>query len=221
MGKVMVLGKAEKKVAPDSCDIIITIESKKNTTALAAKENNVLCEKLLSKLQDIGMDLQKIEIVEDEVSQDRDYHSEKITYKAQKRIRVRTTADTSVINTIKSLMENDMTGVSYRMNYSVSNEMEIRRQLMKEAVMESRRKADFLAESIGSKIIGVDSANLTGREDVYDVAENEEIENASESEGVFPYLCGAGSTYPLSDNLKPEEIKLDAEVKIVWLLSSD
>ena len=30
-----------------------------------------------------------------------------------------------------------------------------------------------------------------------------------------------GSGYPLSDNLKPEEIELKAQVRIVWLLSSD
>ena len=120
-------------------------------------------------------------------------------------------------------MEEGINGISYNLSYSVSNEADIRKQLMKDAISDSRRKADFLAESIGSRIIGVDSANLTGREDVYDVAEDEEMEEIGEHARNLPCygFGGKASGYPLSDNLKPEEIKLEAEVKIVWLLSSD
>ena len=128
-----------------------------------------------------------------------------------------------MINTIKSVIEDGVTGISYNISYSVSNETAIRKQLMKEAITDSRRKADFLAETIGSKIVGVDSANLTGNEDVYDVAEDKEIEEVFEHQRVFSgyEALASGGAYPLSDNLKPEKIELEAEVKIVWLLSTD
>lgn len=226
MGKVLVMGKAEKKVAPDSCDITITVESRKNTSATAAKEISVLCEQLLAKLQKIGLELKKIEITNDNLSVEREYRTEKTLYQARKSIRIHTPSDSSVINTIKSVLEEGITGVSYSLAYLVSNEADVRKQLMKEAIKDSRRKADFLAESIGAKIIGVESANLTGNEDVYDVAEDDDFEE--NNEGAVPAfmrtmkcLGSAGSAYPLSDNLKPEEIEMEAHVKIVWLLSSD
>lgn len=225
MGKVLVLGKAEKKIAPDSCDITITIESRKNASATAAKEISVLCEQLLSKLQKIGLDLKKIEITNDILSVEREYRTEKTLYQARKSIQIHTSSDSSVINTIKSVLEDGLTGVSYNLSYSVSNEADVRKQLMKEAIMDSRRKAVFLAESIGTKIIGVDSANLTGNEDVYDVAEDDDFEeNCERVYGAVPAFLrmkATGSAYPLSDNLKPEDIELEAQVRIVWLLSSD
>lgn len=226
MGKVLVLGKAEKKVVPDSCDITITIESRKNTSATAVKEAGVLCEQLLSKLQTIGLNLKEIEITQDYLSTDKDYKSEKISYHTNKSIRIHTSSDSSVINMIKNILEDGIKGISYSISYSISNEADVRKQLMKAAIMDSRQKADFLAESIGEKIIGVDSANLTGNKDVYDIAKDEDIEECCER--VYEHLptlmetmTGLGSAYPLSDNLKPEEITLDAQVRIVWLLSSD
>jgi len=220
MGKVLVLGKAEKKIAPDSCDITITIESRKNTSAAALKEASVLCEQLLSKIQHIGLDLKKIDISHDSLSFESDYRSDKKYYQALKRILIHTSSDTSSINTIKSIMEEGVNGISYHLRYSIADEADIRKQLMKEAIMDSRRKADFLAESTGNRIIGVDSANLTENEDVYDVSKDDEMEDWCEHERVVP-CCAAGSAYPLSDNLKPEEIELEAQVRIVWLLSSD
>lgn len=221
MGKVLVLGKAEKKIAPDSCDITITLETKKNTSAAAAREISVMSEKLLSKLQNIGLDLKKIEIIQDSLSSESEYRSDKMYFQAKKKIQIQTSAESSTVNTIKTVVEDEIYGVTYNITYFVSKESEIRKQLMKEAIMDSRKKADFLAESLGIKIVGVDSANLTGIEDVYDVSEDDETEVLYERERMALLCSGAGSAYPLSDNLKPEEIELDAEVKIVWLLSSD
>ena len=88
MGKVLVLGRAEKKIRPDCCNITITIETKKYTSAMAVKEISDLCEQLLSKLQAVGLNPNEIEIIQDSLSTDREYKSEKLTYQAKKRIKI-------------------------------------------------------------------------------------------------------------------------------------
>ena len=118
-----------------------------------------------------------------------------------------------LVNTIRSIIESGFEDVSFTTLYSVSNETELNQQLLKEPISDSRNKADFLASSMGLRITGVDSANLSGDEDVYDLAKDED-----EEEDRVCYMRKCASAYPLSDKLKPNKVELSAEVKIVWLI---
>lgn len=210
MGKIMVVGKAEREYAPDYCSVKLEVEVVRKTASEASIVSSEQCEQLLSKLQELGIKPETVEIHSDRVDKRSDYHSNEISYESTKSLWLHLPADMHLINNIRAIIETGFEDVSFTTVYSVSNETELTKQLLKEAIADSRAKADFLATSMDLQITGIDSANLSGDEDVYDLCEDEEEEE-------HVYYCRAMGR-PLSDNLKPNKIELKSEVKVVWLV---
>lgn len=205
MGKIMVIGRAERDYAPDRCTLNLEIKATGDTAGKASFTSSEECEKLLSKLVPLGIKPEDVEIYKDQI--ERDYRSKGYTYDSQKFLRIDIPANMSLVNSVRNVIESGFKGVSFRANYSVSNEAELKRQLLKEAIADSRRKAGFLAESMGISVTGIDTANLAGIDDIYDLTD--------EPSDVRSY--GGLDCLALSDQLKPEKVTLSAQVKIVWL----
>ena len=212
MGKIMVVGKAEREYEANECSINLEIEVSRQTSSEASKVSSEQCEALLSKLQDeLGINPSSIEIHYDRIDKRSSYKSNEISYESKKSLWLHIPADMKLVNAIRHIIETGFDDVSFTALYSVSNEAALNKELFKEAIADSRAKADFLAESMGLKITGIDSANLSGDEDVYDLTE-EPVE-------IVRYLMSAAGASSLSDQLKPNQVELSAEVKIVWLVS--
>ena len=212
MGKIMVVGKAEREYEANECSINLEIEVSRQTSSEASKVSSEQCEALLSKLQDeLGINPSSVEIHYDRIDKRSSYNSNEISYESKKSLWLHIPADMKLVNAIRHIIETEFDDVSFTALYSVSNEAVLNKELFKEAIADSRAKADFLAESMGLKITGIDSANLSGDEDVYDLTE-EPVE-------IVRYLMSAAGASSLSDQLKPNQVELSAEVKIVWLVS--
>lgn len=212
MGKIMVVGKAEREYEANECSINLEIEVSRQTSSEASKVSSEQCEALLSKLQDeLGINPSSIEIHYDRIDKRSSYKSNEISYESKKSFWLHIPADMKLVNAIRHIIETGFDDVSFTALYSVSNEAALNKELFKEAIADSRAKADFLAESMGLKITGIDSANLSGDEDVYDLTE-EPVE-------IVRYKMSAAGASSLSDQLKPNQVELSAEVKIVWLVS--
>ena len=212
MGKIMVVGKAEREYEANECSINLEIEVSRQTSSEASKVSSEQCEALLSKLQDeLGINPSSVEIHYDRIDKRSSYNSNEISYESKKSLWLHIPADMKLVNAIRHIIETGFDDVSFTALYSVSNEAVLNKELFKEAIADSRAKADFLAESMGLKITGIDSANLSGDEDVYDLTE-EPVE-------IVRYLMSAAGASSLSDQLKPNQVELSAEVKIVWLVS--
>lgn len=212
MGKIMVVGKAEREYEANECSINLEIEVSRQTSSEASKVSSEQCEALLSKLQDeLGINPSSIEIHYDRIDKRSSYKSNEISYESKKSLWLHISADMKLVNAIRHIIETGFDDVSFTALYSVSNEAALNKELFKEAIADSRAKADFLAESMGLKITGIDSANLSGDEDVYDLTE-EPVE-------IVRYKMSAAGASSLSDQLKPNQVELSAKVKIVWLVS--
>ena len=212
MGKIMVVGKAEREYEANECSINLEIEVSRQTSSEASKVSSEQCEALLSKLQDeLGINPSSVEIHYDRIDKRSSYKSNEISYESKKSLWLHIPADMKLVNAIRHIIETGFDDVSFTALYSVSNEAALNKELFKEAIADSRAKADFLAESMGLKITGIDSANLSGDEDVYDLTE-EPVE-------IVRYKMSAAGASSLSDQLKPNQVELSAEVKIVWLVS--
>ena len=212
MGKIMVVGKAEREYEANECSINLEIEVSRQTSSEASKISSEQCELLLSKLQDeLGINPRSVEIHYDRIDKKSSYNSNDISYESKKSLWLYIPADMKLVNAIRHIIETGFEDVSFTSMYSVSNEAALKKELFKEAIADSKAKADFLAESMGLKITGIDSANLSGDDDVYDLTE-EPVE-------IVHYRMSAAGSSTLSDQLKPNQVKLSAEVKIVWLVS--
>ena len=118
----------------------------------------------------------------------------------------------SLVNDIRSIIENGYDDISFSTLYRVSNEAFLNKIVLKDAIEDSRKKAELLAESMGTRIIGIETANLSGDNDVYDLTKDEE-----DNEPEVYYMTRNTKSERLSDKLKPNNIPIRQEVKIVWL----
>ena len=213
MGKIMVVGRAEKDYTADQCDLILGISVSRKTAAEASKISTEQCEQLLEKLKALGIEPASIEIGQDSIEKRSSYNSNEISYESEKKLCLRTAADMRMINTVRNVIESGFEDISFKTHFSVSNETALNKELLMAAIADSRAKATLLAGTMGHEIVGIESANLSGDDDVYDVADEEE-------ERLIRYKndYGAGDIIGLSDLLTPEKVSLSAYVKIVWLL---
>ena len=214
MGKIMVIGKAEKEYTADLCDVFLEIEVSRKTSVEASRASTKQCEQLLKELKELGIDPSEIEISWDSIEKRSSYNSNEISYESKKCLDLRIPADMKLINSIRDIIETGFEDVSFGTRFAVSNEAELKRDLLKEAISDSRSKAKLLADSMDLKIVGIDSANLSGDDDVYDLTDEEQADLVR-----YKRCYGAGDIHMLTDLLTPDKVEIDAEVKIVWLLS--
>ena len=213
MGKIMVVGRVEREYVPDMCGINLGIEITRKTASEASIVSSEQCEQILSKLQnDLGIEPNLIRIAADIITKNSRYHSDEIRYESKKSLRLYTPADMKIVNAIRALIETGFEDVTFVTKYTISNESELHKELLKEAIADSRSKAELLAESMGLKISGIDSADLSGDGDVYDLTEEDETEYGG------MYCADELNVRVLSDQIEPEHITLGAIVKVVWLV---
>ena len=163
--------------------------------------------------------LEDIVITEDSVRQDREYgyrgsddSSKESLYEAKREIRLTVPAEQKILNIIRDIVENGYKNITFSEKFIISDEPAYLKELQKEAVEDSRRRAEYFAEMMGQKIVGIDSANLSDGDDYDDPIEPDR----------FYRKCMADSSQrPLSDKLAIEPLQLEAEVNIVWLIDND
>ncbi len=222
MGKIKIIGKAKREYQPDQCEINLTLNARKRTSDVSSKQVNDQMEKLLAAFVDIGIQPENIVITTDKALplselrfQGSDESPKEFLYEAARGIRLTVSPDQRIINIIRDITEDGFKNISFSRTYKVSNEIALRKELLKEAIADSKAQALFLAESMGQRIVGVETANLSGREEFSDSWESEIEKTMRNLRGCSP------SQRPLSDKLKADTIELSAEVNIVWLIDSD
>ncbi len=221
MGKIRIVGKAEHEYQPDLCFVYLKIITRKRSADLASKSTNNQCENLLSDLVEKGFELKDILITEDSVRPQDEYGYDRRSedsikdylYEAKREIRLTVPANQRILNIIRDITENGYKNFSVSTTFSISNERELHRELLKEAIADSRSQAEYFSGLMGQKIIGIETANLSDGDDYDDPIEPVRLYRRC--------LYDGASQRPLSDNLGIEKLKLEAEVNIIWLIDND
>ena len=210
MGKITVSGKEEREYEADQCNITLIVESTRETAAKASKDCSEQCEKLLSVMKKTGITPDQFELKSDKIEDDRSYSKYAPSYKSTRKIILKTVSDMKTINMVREVIETGFENISYDVSFSVSYENEIRKTLLKEAISKSRDKAEQLAESIGSRIIGIESANLNRYYPDFPT-----LDDLLDFKPIISPIYGREA---LSNELKRSRITLSEEVTITWLL---
>ena len=151
MGKLNIIGKAEKQVPCNAMEIFLTFSTYEATAARAAEKIMQNCDDFLTMLQKNHADISDISI--EEVSTEKSY-AKKTEYYAVRKIKLRFDFDMSLLNQFDIWTQQAQYDVTLESNFYLSNLAEIRKELLKEAVEDSRQKAEMLAEMMGQKITG-------------------------------------------------------------------
>ena len=208
MAKIKVNGAAEHEYQADQCEVTLTVQTRKDTSDKASKSVSKLVEAILERLGQLGIKPEDIQVISDNISERSRYDSDDTSYKSERSICFCIPADVKAVNLIREIIEDGFEDVALDTKYFLSNEKEVLRRLLKEAVEDSRARADVFAHAAGKEIVGIHTANVDG-------ADCDEIWEERER-GI---LMKEASSYELSDRMKPEKITLNAEVSITWIMA--
>lgn len=163
MGEIEVKGFAERKVPYDVISLYITFCDKSMDAANASQKVLLECEKFLDILEKDGININNIKIVEDSVN--RNGFSDEIQYDAIRKIKMEFGFDMEIVNHIRQILMIEKMHIEIYTEYEVSNLSEIHKELMKMAMIDSKNKAETLAEVLGQRVVGIINASKDGIKD--------------------------------------------------------
>ena len=212
MGNLKIRGYARRKVEADLMEVIIAILAEGESSAIALKKGKKETEKILRLLKNLGIDLSKVSMRHEEVKGFNCYRDDD-TIDFQKGITFMTSVDLRLVDKISRGIIVEEIDATYDIRYRLSNTEEISKQVLQEALLDSKRKAEEMAEVLGLKIVGVEVAKC----DQY----IDDVEGGLKEKGVkyFPgsYSCD-GEFESLETELSPGTINIEKSIDVSWIV---
>ena len=216
MGKIKVIGTAQRNVPYDVMNITITFNSWEKTPSAALSHVDEQCERFLSLLKEDGFDIHKLRMSDTKLSQDRvknddddDEENEWLRLEATANIDIKISVkyDMSVLNHIKEILKKENFDADLSIYNYISNILDIHKELLKEAIEDSKAKAEIIASTMNQKIIGIAKV-LFG--DKYGRIETEE--------DFFEEHVHALRGSSLSDELSADTQTIKECVEVDWII---
>lgn len=161
MGVLKVIGKARKEVTCDIMLIVLKFKSFEKNTSQALDEVLSQCDRFLEVLESEGVNIDNICIKRNNLSQDMEDDEPEV--EAERGMELRLPFDMPFLNTLSEIIREHDFKVEIDVSFKLSNMIEVHNQLLKDAVMDSKRKAEMIAEAMGQKVIGIEELNAGDR----------------------------------------------------------
>lgn len=173
-------GTAFKKISPDKVSITLGVETQEKTAKEATAKNAALMNAIIGSLKELGLATNEIStsyynvypvyeyppvIYEEKIVPPRPESPILVGYRVTNTIIITTSASADVGSMIDAAIDagaNQVQGVSYFVSEDVQRQMN--RQLIEQAVLDAKAKAENALSPLNMQIVGVKSINLN---DVY------------------------------------------------------
>ena len=205
MGKLSIIGNAERTILCDVMEIYLTFSTWESTSALAAERVMQNCDKVLTILQEKDFDISKISLEHYEIKKEKNYDTHQVQFHSERKIKLILSYNMKVLNVFDMWIQKQPYEVNITTNFLVSNLAEIKKEILKEAVNDSREKAELLTETMNQKITGIEEVKI--RNSVRPRCKKMEMEE------IFSVLDSAPS---VSDALSAPEQHEEETVEVVW-----
>ena len=212
MGKLIIKGEANRKAEADTAKLTITFYAREKTAAQAVVGVMKNCESFLDTLKKWGMDISKLRMENDDI--DRNRYDKETYATAKRKISFVSKRDMKFQNDIMQLIQKNEIDAELSVSYTNSKLQKIHEKLLKEAVENSRRKAELIASTTGQKIIGIDSVRTENTTGFYN-DDDDEFEDDFEDDCIRK-CCSVPKL--LSDELGAPEQRISKSVDVVWLM---
>ncbi len=206
MGTIRVSGYAEKRVNADQTVYNITFLSKDVKSSAALDSVKKQCDAFLEKVSETGIDIARIHLDKDGVNENSYYESKAKT--SRRVISFRTGFDPKINNRIIEIISQLNLNVEISTEYVLSGWEEIHEELIKKAVMDSKRKAELIAEANGQKVKYISSVS----DEMYD-DEREDYEGCGLAEPKCEIIGNS-----LSDKLCARELVETETLYVTWAI---
>ena len=143
MGKLYVNGRAKQELNADMVNINLRFEARDENSTRALYIVTEQCEQFLGKLKKAGFNLDQVRLADDEVSQDR-YDEERL-YIASRSVEFDMPFEIKNYNAILDMIRKEQYEINLSTNYYLSNNDEVKEQLVQEAVVDSQKRAEQIA----------------------------------------------------------------------------
>ena len=208
-------GQAKRNVNYDIAVVSITFTEKGENSYLASKAVMRECEQFFEKLDVDGITSSNAVLGDDSVSEDRYADSSKVI--ANRKVEFRIAFNMEVINRIRQIIDENEYSTRFHIEYELSNEDQMTRhqarnkkeELLKEALLDSKKKAEDLAEALNMTVIGVKSveaySKLNGR-----------TEGIACERSICDYM--GVPQFSHSNKLQAKEKELSESIEVKWNL---
>lgn len=209
MGKLKVVGKARKEFTCDIMYIKLSFKAWGEDTSQAIATSMSQCDLFLEILEKQGIDINMIHMSNADVSQE--MYEDKLEISAEREIELRMPFDMNVINRLSEIIKENQFKVDMDISFKLTNMLEVHEQLLKEAVLDSKKKAEMLASAMGQKVIGIETLNAADRYNSYDSEEKAYYD-------LFTYKLSASTKKSISNRLKAPLVTEYENVEVEWLI---
>ena len=209
MGTLKVVGKARKEFTCDIMYIKLSFKVWGDDTAQAIETSMSQCDLFLDLLEKQGIDINLIHMSNADISQD--MYDDKLEISAEREIELRMPFDMNVINRLSEIIKENQLKVDMDISFKLTNILEVHEQLLKEAVLDSKKKAEMLASVMGQKVVGIKTLNAGERYTDYDSEEETYYDE-------FPHKLGEIHSCSKSNRLQAPLITEYEHVDVEWII---
>lgn len=210
MGEMTVKGYAERRVECDIVEYTLNFKADGVTIPEAVKAVNTELEHFLEIMEKNGIPANKFELEDNKTAEKYSYDEGEMPYYSKRVVSITIPLITQNINNMMQCIAEYKLNVVLDEEYRYSKIKDLHEELLKEAVADSRKKAELIASFTGQKIKGIKSVITE-----YSEYENELRCLQERERGIHKI----GESMPsLAKNLSNPIIKETEDVSIVWLI---
>lgn len=209
MGIIEVNGTAKRDVDYDVAVIGIEFTAREKNAFDASTKAMKNCESFLAAVEKLGLSASSFSLNEDKIEED--YYEENNHFLATRGLLVKLPFDMEMINNIRALLDENKSNSRFNLDYEIANVEEITNDLLKEALLDSKKKAESLAAAIGQTIKGIDTVSSYGHGGGITKRCSYEMEDAS-------CMYKPMLTYDKSNELQAKKETFVENIQVKWIV---
>lgn len=152
-GIIEVKGKAERKIDADIVKYVLCFQAKDLYLSKAIETVDKHCEIFLGAIETLGVDNKRIMLLDDSI--DERQYDEGNMKSVKRMIGFQINVSAAFHNALLDIIQSNDLNVQLSVDYSYSHANELAEELVKEAVINSRKMAQLIAEANHQKVIGI------------------------------------------------------------------
>lgn len=211
MGEMIIKGYAERRVECDIIQYILKFIGEGVSVPEAAKKSSDELERFLKIMEENGIGSEVFELGDNSTSKKYRSENEEMPYESKRIITAKMPMNTANADAIMQYITNYQLNVEISDTYSYSHKSELHKELLKEAVDDSRARAEIIASYAGQKIKGIKRIDT----DLSNINKSVELDDCSELFCVFERINCEPSR---AQKLSAPTVREKEEVSVIWLI---
>ena len=202
MGKIKVRGYAQRKVEVDECEYTVRFSHTDVYESEAIRRVKENCEAYLSKLKELGFDISKVRLSDDNILR---AGSNKT---CSRELKIVTDASVKTNNLMLGIVKDNKIEATITTNYRYSKLAELHKELLSLAVKDSKDKAEIIASASDSKVLNIDYMTF----DRYDCDEDDDVLDCQPNV-MYEKTCDLSDELKIDRNFETEEVYITWNIK--------